>query len=66
MMFSMLLSDSDFRDAIENQLHVTVWMHGTILDKGGIIEKFDSDKVKIAGMYYVRDECDFEAQRVLN
>lgn len=66
MMLSVLLSDSQFRDAQENQLYVTVWYHGSILDNGGFIEMFDSEKVKIGGMYYLRDYCDFEVQRLIH
>ncbi len=42
-----------------SQTLVSVWMHGELLDYGGIIQMVDPVQVKIDGMHYLRDVCEF-------
>jgi hypothetical protein len=48
-----------FNNAVQQQLPVTVYQDGEILDYGGPIEHHDLHKVTINGMHYVKTACVF-------
>lgn len=55
----ILRQNKHFFVAMLSQTPVSVWMHGELLEYGGIIQMVDPVRVKIDDMYYMRGVCEF-------
>ena len=63
-----LLTDADFREAMEAERTIRVFRDGLVADSGGWIARFDDDTVVIQSSvsdvrYHARRECEFFENR---
>ncbi|WP_156922281.1 hypothetical protein [Cohnella thermotolerans] len=58
----ILDNEDKLNAAMYNKTPVIVYMHGRILDYGGVIEENGKFAVKINGDYYLKENCEFRVR----
>ncbi|MBY3618586.1 hypothetical protein HGO21_03395 [Acinetobacter sp. CUI P1] len=55
----LLFKASHFSTAIKNNWRIAIYQQDVILDEGGVIESQTLKSVKINGIYFMKETCQF-------
>jgi hypothetical protein len=59
-----LVTDQDFREAMERQAFIRVFQNDYVINSGGVISNFDDNTISVHSSvseltYHLREQCEF-------
>lgn len=65
LLLKLLCEPAHFQQAYEEKWLVAVYKDSKLVENGSPIDMFNSNTVKINGVYYFVEECKFEGRRLV-